>query len=76
MVRSELQAENAPKVLGAKIFSNNRVPLPVRVVRHFHLSHDSGVQVMEVTLDTPAHAAGLKEEDVIISGTEPDGRYR
>ena len=43
------------------------VPLLVWVVRHFHLSHVSGVQVMDVTPDSPAHAAGLKEGDVIIS---------
>jgi S1-C subfamily serine protease len=48
------------------------VPLPVRVVRHFHLSYDTGVQVTDVTPDTPAHAAGLKEGDVIISlGQDP-----
>jgi S1-C subfamily serine protease len=43
------------------------VPLPVRVVRYFQLGHDSGVQVVDVTPASPAHRAGLKEGDVIIS---------
>lgn len=43
------------------------VPLPVRVVRHFHLRQETGVQVFGVTANSPAHIAGLKEGDVIIS---------
>jgi S1-C subfamily serine protease len=43
------------------------VPLPVRIVRHFHLKYDKGVQVMDVNPDSPAHIAGLKEGDVIVS---------
>ena len=43
------------------------VPLPVRVVRHFNLEHETGVQVIGVTANTPADIAGLKEGDVIVS---------
>lgn len=43
------------------------VPLPVRVVRHFSLIYDAGVQVMDVTPNSPADVAGLKEGDIIIS---------
>ena len=43
------------------------VPLPVRIVRYFQLTHDSGVQVIDVTRNSPAWGAGLKEGDVIIS---------
>jgi S1-C subfamily serine protease len=48
------------------------VPLPVRVVRHFQLRQDTGVQVLGVTPKSPAHIAGLQEGDVIVSiGQEP-----
>jgi S1-C subfamily serine protease len=43
------------------------VPLPVRVVRHFHLGQDTGVQEIGVTPNSPAYIAGLKEGDIIIS---------
>lgn len=43
------------------------IPLAVRLVRYFNLEHDTGVQVISVTPKSPAHAAGLKEGDVIIS---------
>lgn len=47
--------------------SGQTVPLPIRVVRYFQLDHDSGVQVIDVSKDSPAHQAGFKEGDVIIS---------
>ncbi len=47
--------------------SGQTVPLPVRVVRYLHIECDSGVQVVDVTADSPAHRAGLKEGDVIIA---------
>jgi S1-C subfamily serine protease len=43
------------------------VPLPVRVVRYFQLKQDKGVQVVDVTPNSPAHTAGLKEGDIIVS---------
>jgi S1-C subfamily serine protease len=46
------------------------VPLPVRVVRHFQLSTDTGVYIMDVTPNSPAQIAGLKDGDVIISINE------
>jgi S1-C subfamily serine protease len=48
------------------------VPLPVRVVRYFHLKNDTAVQVFNVAPGSPAQAAGLREGDIIISlGGEP-----
>jgi S1-C subfamily serine protease len=47
--------------------SGQQVPLPVKVVRHFDLKQDSGVQVVGVTPDSPAHSTGMKEGDVIVS---------
>jgi S1-C subfamily serine protease len=52
--------------------SGQTVPVPVRVVRYHQLSHDAGVQVVDVTPSSPAHQAGLKEGDVIVAlGGEP-----
>ncbi|MGD1118296.1 MAG: trypsin-like peptidase domain-containing protein [Dehalococcoidales bacterium] len=50
--------------------SGQTVPLPVRVVRYFQLTHDAGVQVIDVTAGSPADRAGLKEGDIVI---EMDG---
>jgi len=47
--------------------AGQRVPLPARLVRYFQLGHDTGVQVLSVTPNSPAHMAGLKEGDVIVS---------
>jgi S1-C subfamily serine protease len=47
--------------------SGQTVPLPVRVVRYFQLGHNSGVQVVDIAKASPAHGAGLKEGDIIIS---------
>jgi S1-C subfamily serine protease len=43
------------------------VPVPVRVIRHFRLDQDSGVQVVDVSQNSPARNAGLREGDVIVS---------
>ena len=43
------------------------VPLAIRLVRYFNLERDTAVQVISVALNSPAHAAGLKEGDVIVS---------
>jgi len=43
------------------------VPLPTRVIRYLNLTHDAGVQVIDVTPNSPAHVAGLKGGDIIIS---------
>jgi S1-C subfamily serine protease len=52
--------------------SGQTVPLPVRVVRYFQLSSDSGVQVIDVTPSSPARQAGLKGGDILIAlGGEP-----
>jgi S1-C subfamily serine protease len=47
--------------------SGQIVLLPVRVTRYFHLLHNTGVQVLGVTPNSPAYIAGLKEGDVIIA---------
>lgn len=47
--------------------AGQRVPLPVRLVRYYQLTHDTGVQVLSVIPNSPAHMAGLKEGDVIVS---------
>jgi S1-C subfamily serine protease len=47
--------------------SGQTVPLPVRVVRYFQLENDSGVQVVDITGDSPAHKAGLKEGDIVVA---------
>ena len=47
--------------------AGQNVPLPVRVVRYFQLEQESGAQIMDVTADSPAHRAGLKEGDIIVS---------
>ncbi len=47
--------------------SGQMVPLPVRVVRYFHLEQETGVQVLGVTPNSPASSAGLKEGDIIVS---------
>lgn len=43
------------------------VPLPIRIIRYFNLTQDAGVQIIDVNPNSPAHAAGLKEGDIIIS---------
>jgi S1-C subfamily serine protease len=43
------------------------IPLAVRLVRYFNLEHNTGVQVINVTDKSPAHTAGLREGDVIVS---------
>jgi S1-C subfamily serine protease len=47
--------------------AGQNVPLPVRVVRYFQLKQDSGVQVLDVTRNSPAYLSGLRIGDVIIS---------
>ena len=47
--------------------SGQTVPLPVQVVRHFSLEHNTGVHVMGVAPDSPAEISGLQEGDIIIS---------
>jgi len=47
--------------------SGQTVPLPVKVMRYFQISHDSGVQIIDVTKGSPADRASLKEGDVVIS---------
>jgi len=47
--------------------SGQNVPLPVRVVRHYNLKTGTGVQVVNVTPNSPAFISGLREGDIIIS---------
>ena len=47
--------------------AGQNVPLPVRVVRYFQLKQDAGVQVLDVTRNSPAYLSGLQTGDIIIS---------
>jgi S1-C subfamily serine protease len=47
--------------------SGQTVPLPVRIVRHYNLKNETGVQVMSVIARSPAREAGLREGDIIIA---------
>jgi S1-C subfamily serine protease len=43
------------------------VPLPRRLVRHYHLQAATGVLVTEVTQASPAERAGIKDGDLLVS---------
>lgn len=43
------------------------VPLPRRTTRHFNLPSESGVLVVSVEPDCPAHRAGVQQGDVLIT---------
>lgn len=43
------------------------VPLHRRIVRHYRLPAETGILVVSVEADSPAHRAGLSEGDVIIA---------
>jgi S1-C subfamily serine protease len=47
--------------------SGQTVPLPTRVIRHYNLAQESGVQIMAVVPHSPAGAVGLREGDILLS---------
>ncbi len=48
------------------------VPLPRRLVRHYHLLASTGVLVTEVTKGSPAERAGVKDGDLLVAfGEQP-----
>lgn len=48
------------------------VPLPRRLVRHYHLRASTGVLVTEVTSGSPAQRSGVKDGDLLVTfGGEP-----
>jgi S1-C subfamily serine protease len=42
------------------------VPLARRFVRHFELAHDTGVRIQSVEKDSPAIAAGIARDDIVV----------
>jgi S1-C subfamily serine protease len=46
------------------------VPLPRRVVRHFGLVRDTGVRIQSVEGDSPATAAGITRDDVVVAADD------
>jgi S1-C subfamily serine protease len=50
--------------------AGQNIPLPVRVVRHFQLANETGVQIINVISNSPAGISGLREGDVIVSMNE------
>ncbi len=47
--------------------AGRRRPLPRRVVRHFHLSRDSGVEVVSLSPGGPADRGGVHPGDIVVS---------
>jgi S1-C subfamily serine protease len=46
--------------------AGQNVPLPVKVMRFFQLKQENGVQILDVTRNSPAETAGLQTGDVLI----------
>ena len=46
------------------------VPLPRRVVRYFELDRETGVRIQSVEGDSPATAAGIERDDVVVAVDE------
>jgi len=46
--------------------SGQTVPLPTKVVRHYSLAQESGVQIMAVVTGSPAEMVGLREGDILL----------
>lgn len=54
--------------------SGQSAPIPVRVIRHYGLKKESGIQVITVEPGSPASTSGLRPGDVIVSmGGDPVG---
>ena len=47
--------------------SGQTIPLPTKVVRHYSLAQETGVQIMAVVAGSPAETVGLKEGDILLS---------
>ena len=47
--------------------TGQNVPIPVRVLRHYNLKSNTGVQVISVESKGPAAASGLRPGDIVIS---------
>jgi S1-C subfamily serine protease len=65
LVVSELLRHGRVRRAGLGIAAQN-TPLSRRVIRHFDLSVDSGVRVMEKEANGPAANAGLETGDIIV----------
>lgn len=50
----------------------DRTPLPDLLVKHFNLSPDQGIRIMNVHRDSPADKAGLQRDDIIIAFQDKD----
>lgn len=50
--------------------SGQKIPLPTKAVRYYNLKKDSGVLLVSIVPNSPAHKVGLREGDVLVAMDE------